>query len=240
MEAATLAATSRRPCYTVPCGEVTSGWALTPPTAFSRVTASKSAPPVAEPLPSPSRGDASTDTRIESLLNEYGTLLHRAIVRCCPARLGLDLDDLEQEARIRVWQALKREEGINHPASYLYRVAASATIDAIRRAAVRREAPIELAELRPAEPAAWVSQDWPPSPERAAGRAWATERIRAGLSRLAVNRRRAVGLHLQGFTSQEIAAIAGWSEPKARNLTSRGMRDLREQLQAMGIDLEAH
>ena len=43
-----------------------------------------------------------------------------------------------------------------------------------------------------------------------------------------VNRRRAVGLHLRGFTSTEIAQLLGWTEPKARNLTHRGLKDLRE------------
>jgi DNA-directed RNA polymerase specialized sigma24 family protein len=52
------------------------------------------------------------------------------------------------------------------------------------------------------------------------------------------NRRRAVGLHLEGLTSQEIADLLGWSEPKARNLVYRGLKDVREQLQAEGIDYE--
>jgi DNA-directed RNA polymerase specialized sigma24 family protein len=55
---------------------------------------------------------------------------------------------------------------------------------------------------------------------------------------LSDNRRRAVGLYLEGMASQEIATLLGWSEPKARNLLYRGLSDLRAQLRAEGIEYE--
>jgi len=75
------------------------------------------------------------------------------------------------------------------------------------------------------------------SPERLAADRQTAQRIRGALSQLADNRRRAVGLHLQGFTSTEIGGLLGWSEPKARNLTHRGLKDLRRVLKHEGLDL---
>ena len=62
--------------------------------------------------------------------------------------------------------------------------------------------------------------------------------MQEGLRRLQENRRRAVGLHLQGMTTDEIARMAGWTEPKARNLVYRGLADLRVELRGMGVDVE--
>jgi DNA-directed RNA polymerase specialized sigma24 family protein len=76
------------------------------------------------------------------------------------------------------------------------------------------------------------------SPELEAGRRQLASKVRAALARLPDNRRRAVGLYLEGMDSQEIGSLLGWSEPKARNLIYRGLHDLRAQLRAEGIEHE--
>jgi RNA polymerase sigma-70 factor (ECF subfamily) len=193
--------------------------------------------------PSPDANEAfrseDVEQRLTRLLDEYGALLRRAIGRCCPAELGLHRDEIEQDARIRVWQALRRERNIEDPASYLYRIAATATIDAIRRVRTRRESPITLVEQVASDDSDRIPGAPPESPEDAAVRSEIGRKIDDALAELADNRRRAVALHLQGFTSQEIGRLANWSEPKARNLTYRGLKDLRERLRAAGIDWPA-
>src|SRR5262245_10316725 len=82
------------------------------------------------------------DARFSAVVEEYGRLLRLAIVRTCPRDMGLQFDDIEQEARIRLWKALQGERPIRDLASYIYRVAASATIDAMRRVKARRELPL--------------------------------------------------------------------------------------------------
>ena len=61
----------------------------------------------------------------------------------------------------------------------------------------------------------------------------ATQRIMAGLE---PDKRRAIGLHLQGFTTDEIAELLGWSEPKARNTVYRSMAALRQELVERGLN----
>jgi RNA polymerase sigma factor (sigma-70 family) len=179
------------------------------------------------------------DDRFDALLKAYGTFMRQAIRRFRLASYGLTADEIEQDARVRLWHALQREINIVDPASYLYRVAATAALDALRRVRTRRETQLTIAAPLPSD------DDDPPedpvsparSPEQLAADREITAHVRAALDRLPDNRRRAVGLHLRGFSSPEIARLSGWTEPKARNLASRGLKDLRELLRRDGIEL---
>jgi RNA polymerase sigma factor (sigma-70 family) len=179
------------------------------------------------------------EDRLDALLKSYGALLRGAIRRVCPGTFGISVDEIEQDARIRLWHALRRERNIADPASYLYRIAATAAIDAMRRVRARREHPLTIAG---SETASSDELDVDPpssarSPEQLASDQETAGLVQRALARLRVNRRRAVGLHLRGFTSSEIAELLGWTEPKARNLTHRGLKDLRELLKDEGIAL---
>jgi RNA polymerase sigma factor (sigma-70 family) len=169
------------------------------------------------------------EARLQELLDAYGTFLRGAVRRLCPSALGVTVDEIEQDARIRLWHALQRERNIDDPASYLYRIAATAAIDAVRRVRARRETQMDAAPGTFADPRlAAVSPSR--SPEELAVDHEITGQVAAALARLPDNRRRAVGLHLRGYTSTEIATLLSWSEPKARNLTHRGLKDLRNLL----------
>jgi RNA polymerase sigma-70 factor (ECF subfamily) len=169
--------------------------------------------------------DSATDARLAEMLELYGQILRRAIVHLCPRNLGLDFDDLEQEARVRLWRALRRETEIEHPASYLFRLASSVTIDAMRRATARREQFLDSLTLP-----AVVSETPAIDARDIAERRLELRRVQDELAVMPADRRRAVGMHLQGFTPAEIAELAGWTEPKARSLVYRGLKELRERL----------
>ena len=179
---------------------------------------------------------ASVDARWQSLVEQYAGLLRATIARVCPRQLGLQVDDIEQEARLKLWRALKSERTIESPASYVFKTAARATIDAIRRARARREEQMGVHETPGVGGHGWEVVDPQASPERQAERALVLAQVRECLGRLKEERRRTLALHLQGFTTEEIGRLLGWTEPKARNLVYRGLRQLRESLRAAGID----
>jgi len=184
-----------------------------------------------------SRGAAP---RLDGVLEEYGRLLRGAIGGFCPRRLGVPYDDVEQEARQRLRRALSDEGPIANLASHAYRSAAAAAVDAMRRVRARRDH-AGLTGVHPdreggAEPAPAVPG--PPAEDLAWRRRQARAAERA-LERLAENRRRVVGLHLQGFSAAEIGELVGWTEAKVRNLASRGLAELRARLQAAGADPQA-
>jgi RNA polymerase sigma-70 factor, ECF subfamily len=82
----------------------------------------------------------------DELIKKHGRLLRDLIVRLCPKDLGLDFNDIEQEARMRLWRAVEAEREILNPASYIYKIAATTTIDAIRHNKARREEQLRLAD----------------------------------------------------------------------------------------------
>ncbi len=135
---------------------------------------------------------------------------------------------------LRLWRALRDERNVDDLASYIHRIAVTATIDAIRRVTARREEQLGADEdaagpvLPPADPRQ--------SPDAIVARRRAMEGLMKALARLPANRRRCVELHLQGFSTNEIAELEGWTEAKARNLVYRGVAELRETLRKEGIE----
>ena len=181
------------------------------------------------------------EARFNTVVDEFADYLRNIITKLCPKDLGLEHTDIEQEARIRLWRALQSGTEIRDLASYIYRIAANTTIDAIRRVKARREEQLRTAaddqEQGTFQADSLVAGPHA-SPDSIAERRQTTGRVRGAFARLAEDRRRAVVLHLEGFTTEEIAHSQGWSEPRARHLVYRGMHDLRRQLTAEGIECE--
>lgn len=180
------------------------------------------------------------EERFNLVVEEFGLLLRRAIVRFCPRDKGLQFDDIEQEARLRLWRALQDEREVTNYASYLYRIAATATIDALRRVQARHEEQLEiLIEQRPDDGDVMLAlAPVKDSPERLAESREAVDKVMSAVAKLPDAQRRAVGMYLQGMTSQDVADLMGWSEPKSRNLVYRGLKELRKSLREEGIDYE--
>jgi RNA polymerase sigma-70 factor (ECF subfamily) len=177
------------------------------------------------------------DARFQELLLHYGAFLRRTIATLCPRDSGVSCDDIEQEARIGLWTVLRGEREIAFPASYIYRVAVSATIRAIRRARARREEPLpEDGEASSVAASAPLRAPADESPHTLAERLELRREIGIALAELPENRRVAVTLYLQGLTTTEIGELRGWSEAKARNLVYRGREDLQQALRKRGIE----
>jgi RNA polymerase sigma factor (sigma-70 family) len=180
-----------------------------------------------------------TEIVFEKIVREYGRFLRQTIIRVCPKDLGLQYDEIEQEARLRLWRALESEREIHHLSSYLYRIAVTATLDAVKRVKRKREEQMLLDEddtednnIAPHVLVADPNQ----APDQTAVRRQLVSKVKEAMRKLPDNRRTAVGLHLEGMTTQEIANLLGWSEPKARNLVYRGLSDVRAYLQEAGIE----
>jgi RNA polymerase sigma factor (sigma-70 family) len=190
-------------------------------------------------MPSDSTDEPSRpgrDARLHELLTRHGDLLRRTIAKVCPRAMGLSVEEIEQDARVRLWSALRNERDIIHPVSYIYKVGVSATLRAIRRTKARREDQFQDDDTaHDGGPADELRSHPDHSPHAVAERREWVRKIDRAMTRLAENRRRAVGLHLRGMTTREIGRMLGWSEPKARNLVHRGLRDLRGHLRSEGI-----
>jgi RNA polymerase sigma factor (sigma-70 family) len=171
--------------------------------------------------------DDSSVARLQQLLADYGARL-KAIVRArCPLALGVDPDEVEQDVRLRVWQALAREKIIEQPASYLYQTTMSVIVDHIRR----RQARPDLAANDDAGLAAVADAA---DPQRSAEGGQFGQALQRALADLPPRRRQPVQLHLQGFGTADIGRLLQTTEATARNLVYRGLDELRERLKAEG------
>jgi RNA polymerase sigma-70 factor (ECF subfamily) len=157
-------------------------------------------------------------------------VLTRAVARVCPRHLANQREDIVQNALVRILEIQRggEQNGIR-TTSYLWRAAYTATVDEIRRLSRRRE--VVLANTNPDGPALEV----PSSPVDEETKRHLGLEIRHCLGRLAVPRRRAVGLHLLGFRAEEATRVLGGDLKHVRNLTYRGLSDLRACLESRGI-----
>ncbi len=164
--------------------------------------------------------------RLEALVRDYARLVRHAVRSVARRHTQTVLADVEQTVFLAIWQQVRREQTIDHPASYLYQAAVRETVRALRKAPV-----VEAGTERAVE---WV--DGPRTPEDLTLAAERREHVRAAVAALPAERARAVRAHLRGFTVQEVMELYGWDYHKARNLIARGMADLRTGLREKGVE----
>lgn len=167
------------------------------------------------------------DPQLEALVRQFSRLV-RAVAARVGGHRGRELaEDVEQRVFLNLWKQLKREQKIDNPASYIYRCAVRETVRLLDM-----ERPIETLD----DPAAAAVEDAAPSPgDRAVARERA-EVLGTAIKQLPIDRRRAVQAYLAGFSVSETMKMYGWSYERARNLSARGMADLRIALREAGID----
>jgi hypothetical protein len=85
--------------------------------------------------------ELAVEARCEALLDAYGHFLREAIPRLAPGPLVEHLGELVQEARIRLARALEAQRVVADPAAYAARLAATSTVEAVRRVKSRWPAP---------------------------------------------------------------------------------------------------
>lgn len=167
------------------------------------------------------------EARLEALVRDYGRLIRQAIRSVGGVEAAADADDIEQIVVAALWQQIRREQVIDHPASYVYKAAVRETVKAVGRWQRHRDALEEYSRRHTPALAA-------PSPEAGVLAGERRRRLHRALALLAKDRARAVRAHLQGFSAPEIMTLFGWDYQKTRNLVARGMADLRRALEERG------
>jgi RNA polymerase sigma factor (sigma-70 family) len=148
-------------------------------------------------------------------------------VRCvCPRSLAEDAEDLVQESFIRLIRARKLDGDSSMTSAYLKKVAYSAVIDEIRR----RRRRITVVGGVDADIEAVPDEALSTTPDTALGNAMET-----CMQRLHEPRRRALTLHLLGYSGPEVARMLECNAKRAENLTLRGLAQLRECLHGLGM-----
>lgn len=153
------------------------------------------------------------------LVERWSGYVRQTLLALDGRRSEAELQDIEQDIRLRLWQTLSRERNWDKPASFIRSVVLSVAIDAARRRQVRG-GDLEHIGLEYLEPASGATATG--IEERADLLA-----VLEGLQRVDPEKAEAVGLYLQGFTTQEIGTLLGWTEAKARNIVYRSLDAVR-------------
>ena len=131
-----------------------------------------------------------------------------------------------QESFIRLLKARKLDAGSLMTAAYLKKVAYSAVIDEIRRRRRRIAVVTHVDTDIEAVPDEALSMP----PDIALGNA-----LEICMQRLQDHRRRALTLHLLGYSGPEVARMLECNAKRAENLTLRGLAQLRECLHSQEL-----
>jgi RNA polymerase sigma factor (sigma-70 family) len=175
--------------------------------------------------------DLEQDTK--AVIDRFSVLIRQVIQKNLHRRDGIDLEDVEQEVRIKIWTFLKKGKRIDNLPSYIKRVAYSKTIDELRKA-MKQRPPSEAENLKRIFSGAGQITALPREsfPEGRLDESESREAIREMVDALSENRRKVLRLFLKGQTIEEISASLKWEKTKVRHLFYRGIDDLRESSRA--------
>jgi RNA polymerase sigma-70 factor (ECF subfamily) len=165
------------------------------------------------------------EAEFKRLIERWSGYVRKTLLNLDSRRNEADLEEIEQEIRLRLWQTLSRERNWDKPASFIRSVVLSVAIDAARRRQVRG-GNAEHVGLEHVEP--WSTGESIDASGALENRTQLLA-VLEELQQVDAERAEALGLHLQGFTTAEIGSLMGWTEAKARNIVYRSLESLRAQ-----------
>lgn len=170
------------------------------------------------------------EERTKEVIDRFSALIRQVIQRNLHRSDGIDLEDIEQEVRFKIWTFLKKGKKVNNLPSYIKRVAYSTTIDELRKAMKQRPS-AEPESLKTVYSGTGLvarsTGDF--SPEVRLEDREARDSVRSMVGSLSEARRKVLELFLSGMTIDEISVSLNWDRPRVRHLFYRGIDDLKEQ-----------
>ena len=157
------------------------------------------------------------DEKFDELVRSHARLMAAAVRRICGRRHRELIPDVEQEVYLALWKRLGSGKEIEHPTSYLYKMALTTAL-AVVRAHEPRGGAVPLEEAPAERPAAQ-----PAGLELAERRRLLAE----VLGQVGADEARALRAYLAGFSHPEVAELFGWSESVARHRIYRSLKRLR-------------
>jgi len=176
------------------------------------------------------------EVRTKAIVEKFALLIRQVIQRNLHRSDGIDLEDIEQEVRLRIWVFLKKGKKIENLPSYIKRVAYSTTIDELRKAMKQRLSrhPEDLKRVfAGASLVASRGQDF--SPEGRFDEGETRDTVWAMVDTLSDNRQRVLKLFLLGLSLEEIGVSLKWEKAKVRHFFYRGIDDLKQRIRSQSV-----
>jgi len=176
--------------------------------------------------------DESKDKELAEIIERFSGYIRASIQKYNPRKFGIEIDDVLQDVKIKIWKIIRHEKKISNYSSYIKKIVDTSVIDQFRR--LKREEGVylfeknrKIAESRPAAPGAGVYAEMD-----------LKDLVGKAVDGLIESRRRVVKLYLLNMSIEEISLYFHWSKDKTRNLLYRGLNDLKRILRDKNIDYE--
>jgi RNA polymerase sigma factor (sigma-70 family) len=160
-----------------------------------------------------------------SLVDRHARVISSAIRRVCSRHHQSLIPDIEQDVRAALWKRLQSGKEIRHPVSYIYKVALTTALAAVRRYPAHAEAPSDERGEAPVSASAPFLGLLPAEQSRLLAEA---------LDALPLEEARAVRAHLAGFNHEDVAVLFGWTASTARHRIYRGLDKIRAYMKGDG------
>ena len=172
--------------------------------------------------------DEKRERELTALLTEFSLFIKAHIRKFRVANFGVDIEDVAQDVKIKLWKILRDEKKISNYPSYIKKVVDSSVIDHLRK--YKREENIYLHEkAKTIQESAHFYLTEPGT-----GLGDPRDVLGPALDRLIESRRAVVQLYMMNFSIEEISEHFCWSQHKTRNLLYRGLADIRRILKGAG------
>jgi RNA polymerase sigma-70 factor (ECF subfamily) len=174
---------------------------------------------------------ADFETRLKQVVTDFSALIRNVILMNLHKTDDIDLEDIEQEIKIKLWKLLRKGKKVENLPSYIRKVAYSATVDELRK--MRKQAPARELQSRADRDALGdlLSSKWPSqSPQDELEWKETRAAIRSLIEELGEDRKHVLLLYLAGMSIEEISEFCRWDRIKVRHLLYRGIGDLREKM----------
>jgi RNA polymerase sigma factor (sigma-70 family) len=174
----------------------------------------------------------SKEKEFEEIFDRFSSFIRSSIYKFNPNKFGLEIDDILQEIKIKIWKIFRDEKNITNYSSYIKKVVDTSLIDQFRK--FKREEGVYLFEKN--KQIAEHNNIYPS--ESLYGEMDIKDIVGKAVEGLIETRKKVVKLYLLNLSLEEIALHFNWSKDKTRNLLYRGLADLKKILKEKNIDYE--
>jgi RNA polymerase sigma-70 factor (ECF subfamily) len=176
--------------------------------------------------------DEKKDKELADIIDRFSSYIKAGIQKYNPTKFGIEIDDVIQDVKIKIWKILHHEKKIENYSSYIKKIVDSSVIDQFRK--LKREEGIYLFEKNRKISESHQSH----SREALYDEMDIKDLVGKAVDGLIESRRRVVKLYLLNMSIEEISLYFHWSKDKTRNLLYRGLNDLKKILKEKNIDYE--
>ena len=167
------------------------------------------------------------EEEVKVLFEEFSALIRYVILHNLHKTDTIDVEDVEQEVKIKIWKYIKKGKKVRNLPSYIKKVAYTVTIDELRK--MRKQVPDKKPDNLENLYISWKPEKNSNSPETALEEKELKSKLEELVESLSQNRKQVLRLYMKGMTVEEICLFFSWDKTKVRHLLYRGIDEIKQK-----------